>query len=59
LLNFIGLFLGPVANVNATAHYRQNHQQNKNQESPQNLSQHAAALGSRLERRVGGKRDRC
>jgi len=44
LLDFIGLLLGAVADVNATAHNCQNHQQNKNQKAHQNLHQDVAAL---------------
>ena len=44
LLDFIGLLLGAVADVNATAHDGQNDQQNENQKTHQELDQHAAAL---------------
>jgi hypothetical protein len=44
LLDFIGLLLRPVADVDTAAHNRKNHQQNKNQEADQDLYQDTTAL---------------
>ena len=57
LPDFVGLLLGAVADVNATAHNRQNDQQNENQKTYQDLHQYAAALRGGLGQRLGRQRE--